>query len=240
MTEAIRVLVVDDDEMNAAAHAEYVRRLAGFEVAGIAHSGAETLRLLQASLRATPDDRVDLILLDMNLPDLRGLEVARRIRSSGIAVDVIAVTAVRDVALVREAISLGVLMYLMKPFTFATFAEKLRGYQEFRAGFDGEASVATQTRVDQTMANLRNPTRIHLDKGLTHETLDRVARSIPSDGGAISATQLALELGISRVTARRYLEHLVDQALVERTARYGALGRPEIEYRRRRDAGRAR
>ena len=233
MTEVIRVLVVDDDRMNADAHAQYVQRLPGFEVAGIAHSGTEALRLLQASLRATPDDRVDLILLDMNLPDLRGLEVARRIRASGITVDVIAITAARDVALVREAISLGVLMYLMKPFTFATFAEKLRGYQEFHAGFDGEATLATQTRVDQTMANLRNPTRIHLAKGLTHETLERVARSIPSDGGAISATQLALELGISRVTARRYLEHLVEQAVLERTARYGTLGRPEIEYRRR-------
>ena len=233
MTTAIRVLVVDDDHLNAAAHAQYVRRLAGFEVAGIAHSGTEALRLLQASLRSAPDDRVDLILLDMNLPDLRGLEVARRIRAAGITVDVIAITAVRDVALVREAVSLGVLMYLMKPFTFATFAEKLRGYQEFHAGFDGEATLATQTRVDQTMANLRNPTRIHLAKGLTHETLERVARSIPSDGGAISATQLALELGISRVTARRYLEHLVEQAVLERTARYGTLGRPEIEYRRR-------
>lgn len=236
MTTVIRVLVVDDDALNAAAHAEYVRRLAGFEVAGIAHSGGEALRLLQASLRAGPDDRIDLILLDMNLPDLRGLEVARRIRASGITVDVIAITAVRDVALVREAISLGVLMYLMKPFTFATFAEKLRGYQEFHAGFFGDATLATQTRVDQTMANLRNPTRIDLAKGLTHETLERVARSIPSDGTAVSATQLALELGISRVTARRYLEHLVDQALLERTARYGTLGRPEIEYRRRGDA----
>ncbi|HSN12460.1 MAG TPA: response regulator, partial [Propionibacteriaceae bacterium] len=219
------------------AHAEYVRRLSGFQVAGIAHSGTEALRLLQASLRATPGERVDLILLDMNLPDLRGLEVARRLRSSGITVDVIAVTAVRDVTLVREAISLGVLMYLMKPFTFATFAEKLRSYQEFRAGFDGDQAVPTQTSVDQTMANLRNPTRIHLDKGLTHETLDRVTRSIPNDGSATSAAQLALELGVSRVTARRYLEHLVEQGLVERTARYGTQGRPEIEYRRRSDAG---
>ena len=230
----IRVLVVDDEEQNALAHAEYVRRLPGFEVTGIAYSGAETLRLLQASLRSDDGapERIDLILLDMNLPDLGGLELCRRIRSSGLAVDVIAVTAVRQVSLVREAISLGVLMYLMKPFAFETFAEKLRSYQDFRAGFDSDGEVATQTRVDRAMAKLRSPTHIHLDKGLTQETLERVSRSILATDDMVSANDLALAIGISRVTAWRYLEHLVDQGLVERTTRYGTPGRPEIEYRR--------
>ncbi|MDQ1584274.1 MAG: hypothetical protein QOF36_2328 [Microbacteriaceae bacterium] len=231
----MRVLVVDDEVLNARAHAEYVRRVPGFEVAGVAHSGAEALRLLRASLRSDDDapGQIDVILLDMNLPDVRGIDVCRRIRSSGVPVDVIAVTAVRDVTLIREAISLGVLMYLMKPFTFASFAEKLRNYQDFRGGFDNDRAVATQTRIDKAMANLRSPTHAHLDKGLTEETLERVSRSISATDDVVSATDLALALGISRVTARRYLEHLVDQGLVERTARYGTPGRPAIEYRRR-------
>ena len=236
--DTIRVLVVDDDVLNASAHAEYVRRLTGFAVAGIAHSGNEALRLLQSSLRdAASDDSIDLILLDMNLPDLRGIEVCRRIRASGVVVDVIAVTAVRDVALVREAMSLGILLYLMKPFTFAAFADKLHRYRDFRVGFVGDGTLASQAHVDRAMANLRNPTHLPLEKGLTQETLDRVAQSIPTGGEAVSATQLALKLGTSRVTARRYLEHLVSAALLEKTARYGMPGRPEFEYRKRGSTG---
>ena len=70
----IRVLVVDDDFMVARIHAGFVERVDGFEVVGVAHSGAEALRMAVATCRP------DLLLLDLYLPDMTGLDVLRRLR----------------------------------------------------------------------------------------------------------------------------------------------------------------
>ena len=115
MTAApIRVLVVDDEPITADAHAEYVRRTPGFEVAGVAADGREAMRLLRDSSTVAPGhpavSTVDLILLDMNLPDIHGLDLCRRIRAAGLEVDVIAITAVRDVAVVRASVTLGIVL----------------------------------------------------------------------------------------------------------------------------------
>src|SRR2546423_1388993 len=110
----IRTLVVEDDPTLADAHRLYTERVAGYLVADAVHCGADALR------RAAIGD-IDLILLDFFLPDMTGLDVCRGLRSRGDDVDVIAVTSARDLAMVRAAVSLGVVHYLMKPFSFASF-----------------------------------------------------------------------------------------------------------------------
>ena len=125
------------------------------------------------------------------------------------------------------------MQYLIKPFGFAAFAEKLNAYRDYHARV-GAAVVTDQQEVDASFAALRTTSTADLPKGLTRETLDRVrtaVREAPSD--AVSATELATALDLSRVTARRYLEHLADTGVVERGSRYGGPGRPEVEYRRR-------
>jgi response regulator of citrate/malate metabolism len=232
MTEAIRVLVVEDDPITAEAHAAYVARVEGFVVADIAHTGHEAFRVLRDARegRIAP---IDLILLDVNLPDTTGIELCRSLRASGIEIDVIAVTAVRDAAVVRSAVSLGIVQYLIKPFGFAAFAGKLSAYREYH-GRVGSAVVTDQQEVDASFAALRTSSGAVLPKGLTRETLDRVRSAIrDAPAGAMSAAELAAALDLSRVTARRYLEHLADTGVVERSARYGTPGRPEVEYRRR-------
>jgi response regulator of citrate/malate metabolism len=238
---AVRVLVIDDEPLTAEAHAEYVRRLPGFEVAGVAADGREALRLLRESTAAgdadgdagAPRSTIDLVLLDMNLPDIHGLELCRRIRSSGLDVDVIAITAVRDVAVVRASVNLGIVLYLIKPFTFATFAEKMENYRGFRAGLERTDGLATQGEVDATFAALRTPGAVQLEKGLSPDTLDAVIAAVRASRESVSAGELAVRLELARVTARRYLEHLVAAGLLERAPRYGTPGRPEYEYRAR-------
>jgi response regulator of citrate/malate metabolism len=227
----LRVLVVDDEPITADAHAEYVGRLAGFEVAGIAHDGREALRVLRDSAVAAPGgplSGIDLVLLDMNLPDIHGLDLCRRIRSSGLEVDVIAITAVRDVAVVRASVALGIVLYLIKPFTFSTFAAKLEGYRDFASRLEG--SLTTQRDVDASFASLRSPQQPRLDKGLSAETLDAVTAAVRSAGRGVSAGEVGATLELARVTARRYLEHLAAEGVVERMPRYGTPGRPEFEY----------
>jgi response regulator of citrate/malate metabolism len=232
----IRVLVVEDEPLTAEAHAAYVGRVPGYEVAGIARTGAEAVRLLRDARGADGSIvGIDLILLDVNLPDTTGIELCRSLRAAGIEIDVIAVTAVRDAAVVRSAVSLGIVQYLIKPFTFAAFAEKLGAYRDYRARV-GSAVVTDQQEVDASFAALRTSSGGDLPKGLTRETLDRVrsaVRDAPA-GAGVSAAELATRLDLSRVTARRYLEHLADTGAVERANRYGTPGRPEVEYRPRR------
>ncbi|WP_455833985.1 response regulator [Pseudarthrobacter siccitolerans] len=230
----IRVLVVEDEAIAAAAHAAYVGRLAGFELAGTAPDGQSALRLL--SEFAAAGNPVELVLLDMNLPDLHGLDIARRMRASGILADIVAITAVRELAIVRSAVAIGVVQYLIKPFTYATFADKLESYRQFRQqlagppGGSGKAG-ASQTDVDQAFASLRSPSELPLPKGLSVSTLASVQEFMKEQQGAVSATEVMDALGMSRVTARRYLEYLADAGTVSRTARYGTPGRPENEYR---------
>jgi response regulator of citrate/malate metabolism len=166
----IRVLVVEDEPIASAAHAAYVERLAGFALAGTAPDGQSALRMLTEF--AAAGSPVELVLLDMNLPDLHGLDIARRMRSSGHFADIIAITAVRELTIVRNAVSIGVVQYLIKPFTFATFADKLASYRQFReqlaSGSGSAKSGASQSDVDQAFASLRAPSELPLPKGLSH------------------------------------------------------------------------
>ncbi|MCO4276280.1 response regulator [Pseudarthrobacter sp. HLT3-5] len=229
----IRVLVVEDEPVASAAHAAYVGRMAGFMLAGTAPDGQSALRLLGEL--AAAGEPAELVLLDMNLPDLHGLDIARRMRASGILADIIAITAVREVAIVRSAVAIGVVQYLIKPFTFATFEDKLSSYRLFRQqlaspGSGAGRSGASQSEVDQAFASLRAPSEMPLPKGLSVSTLDSVRDYLKQHSGSVSATEVMAALGMSRVTARRYLEYLADAGIASRAPRYGTPGRPENEY----------
>ncbi|MEU1599684.1 response regulator [Streptomyces sp. NPDC005708] len=221
MTEPIRVLVVEDDPVAADAHVMYVGRVPGFTAVGKAHTGAEARRLLDR----TP---VDLLLLDLHLPDGHGLQLARTLRAAGYHADVIAVTSARDLAVVREGVSLGVVQYVLKPFTFATLRDRLVRYAEFRETA-GEASG--QEEVDRALATLRAPGPPALPKGLSAPTLQRVTGALRDCEEGLTAAGAAEAVGISRITARRYLEHLVEVGRAGRSPLYGQVGRPELVYR---------
>ncbi|MEV1023437.1 response regulator [Streptomyces sp. NPDC050264] len=217
----ISVLVVEDDPVAADAHALYVNRVPGFVTVAKAHSAA-------AARRALDRAPVDLILLDLHLPDGHGLALARSLRAAGHQADVIAVTSARDLAVVREGVSLGVVQYVLKPFTFATLRDRLVRYAEYRTS-SGEATG--QDEVDRALANLRSPAPAALPKGLSAPTLERVTqvlREAAPEG--MTASSAAGSVGISRITARRYLEHLVDSGLAVRSPLYGQVGRPELIY----------
>ncbi len=147
---SVRVLVVEDEELAAEAHAEYTRRVQGFEVAGVARSAADALRHLAG------DAEVDLVLLDMHLPDGHGLALLQRLRAAGHLCDVIAVTSARDAEVVRRAVSQGVVLYLIKPFSFANFRNKLEQYAAYRDQLAGTGRDVVQDDVDQLLGTLRN------------------------------------------------------------------------------------
>jgi len=139
----IGVLIVEDEPVAADAHVAYVERVRGFAVRGKAPDGAEAIRAL-----GDPSSGIDLVLLDMYLPDMHGLDVVRAMRTAGHRADVIAVTSARDLEVVRAAVSLGIVQYLLKPFTFAALRDKLERYAAYRVQLAGEPA-GSQQEVDR-------------------------------------------------------------------------------------------
>ncbi len=220
----IDVLVVDDDFMVARIHRGYVDRLEGFRVVGEAHTGT-------AALQAVAELKPHLVLLDVYLPDRSGLDVLRTLRAEPATnVDVIVITAARDVETVKAAMHGGVANYLVKPFTFATFADRLRRYADARKEMDLPGELA-QDDVDRVFAVVRRPGAVVLPKGLSAATSALVVTVLKQADADLSAAETAERAGISRVSARRYLEHLRDTGQATQTLRYGSSGRPEHRFR---------
>jgi response regulator of citrate/malate metabolism len=220
---AIHTLIVDDDFMSASVHRSYTERLPGFTVVGEAHTGQEAL----ANIRRL---KPHLVLLDIYLPDMSGLEVMRRLRTEGLPVDVIAVTAAKDVETLRGAMQGGVLHYLVKPFLFDTFRERLERYAMLKRRLE-KMREANQEDVDQLFSLLRAEGRDGLPKGISSPTLGLVVEALRNTGAALTAIEVGERAGISRGTARRYLDYLATVGTVELSLRYGAAGRPEHRYR---------
>lgn len=220
----IRVVIVDDDFAVAHVNRAFVDAQPGFTVVAEAHTGAEALAAVELH-------RPQLVLLDVYLPDLGGLDVLRRLRAAGDDIEVIAVTAARDLETVRKARLLGVRHYLVKPFSGASLGERLG---EVRRGIDADRAAPgtslDQRAVDQFLgaAAARHAT---LPKGLSSASLARVAQRLEECRTDVSAAELAESLGMSRVSARRYLEHLVLTGVAVVAPRYGSAGRPEHRYR---------
>lgn len=219
----ISVLIVEDDPLAREAHAEYVRRVPGFDVAGQAGTGQQALRFLEH----TP---VDLVLLDLRLPDMDGLQVSRALRTAGSQADVIAVTSARDLKVVRASVASGVVQYLLKPFNFAAMREKLEDYARFRQTLAQDRDASGQSEIDRAFSALRGVQRTSLPKGMGEETLAAVVSALRAHAEGVSAGAAGEAAGVSRVTARRYLEYLVDNGMAERRPQYGGVGRPEMTY----------
>ncbi len=171
----IDVLVVDDDFRVAALHRAYVEHVDGFRVVGEAHSGS-------AALESVTRLRPDLVLLDIYLPDIPGLEVLRRLRASPAQqVDVIVVTAARDAASVEEALRNGSLYYLVKPFGPATLRERLAAYGQMRRRLASLAE-ASQAEVDEVYTALRTSAARELPKGHSPQTLGTIVETLRGAG----------------------------------------------------------
>ncbi|WP_327141839.1 response regulator [Nocardia sp. NBC_01327] len=225
----IRVLIVEDDPAIAEAHRSYVDRLPGFEVAGVAHTGRDALAAAGTSQR--DNESIDLVLMDIGLPDMSGLAVAAALAGLRPRPDVIAVTSARDLAMVRAAVAHGVVLYLLKPFTFSAFREKLERYLEYRAALPAGEAAISQQEIDRAFGMLRTPDqRATSPKGIAPQTMEEVSRAVRAAPEGVSAGEAGRVVGVSRVTAWRYLERLAEDGVVQRRTDYGRTGRPQVRY----------
>lgn len=218
------VLVVDDDFMVARVHRGFVEAVDGFEVVEVAHTG-------EAALAAVKLLKPDLVLLDIHLPDVFGLDLLPVMRHEHPDLDVIVISAANEVETVRRALRGGIVHYLLKPFSGADLRESLEHYQRTYRRLDREEEAAQQD-LDRVFRHETGSAAAaaRLPKKLSPETADLVERELRGAPTDLSATECAEALGLARVSVRRYLEYFVAVGRADVHLRYGGVGRPERRY----------
>jgi two-component system CitB family response regulator len=215
----IRTLVVDDDFRVAAIHAARLARVDGFECVGEVYTAAAAREAID---RLAPE----LLLLDVHLPDEDGISLLRSMQAAGSQVDCIIITAARDLATVRSAMSSGAVYYLVKPFSFEQLRIQLEAYRRWRKELDSSA------RGDQaTIDSLYNLRRAAIQPAAPpsqrlQPTMQKVFDAVRSSQKPVGAADIADQLGVSRPTAQRYLGALERKGLIILDLAYGTTGRP--------------
>ncbi|WP_439842106.1 response regulator [Aeromonas taiwanensis] len=219
----IKILIVEDDPAIAEIHRRFVQRLPGFDVLGVAltlFDAREQIAILKP----------DLVLLDVWLPDGEGFCLLRGLRQAGASLDVILLTAAREASALQEAMRLGVVDFILKPVVFERLRDTLEKYRQSIAALAALADIDQQA-VDALLGTpLQQVAAAGLPKGIDGITLQRVLAVLAAEGA--SAEEIGTRIGVSRTTARRYLEFLVGQQLASPELEYGTVGRPERRYRK--------
>ncbi|MEA3285033.1 MAG: response regulator [Synergistota bacterium] len=220
----IDVLVVEDDPMVADIHQNYVNSVDGFRVVGMVDNGLKALEFL----RKRP---VRLVILDIFLPGLDGLGALERIRESGSNIDVIIISASRDKATVNKTLQAGAFDYIVKPFAFDRTKAALQAFRQvIHRLTEGPNQVDQQDIDNLLLARNKKNVQTVLPKGLNPNVLEKVEALLTKIDKPLSSVETAEAIGVSRITARRYLEYLVasDKAVMERE--YQEVGRPINKY----------
>jgi CitB family two-component system response regulator MalR len=221
----IQVLIVEDDPMVGEINRRYVDALDGFSCVKVA------TRTLEAwnTMKQHP---IDLVLLDVFLPEQNGLQFLTEIRRESHSVDVIVITAASDNHSVKTALRLGAVDYLIKPFEFERFRVAMQAYQADHSLFGAKGTVS-QRELDALLFHQSDSLPLQeLPKGLSHETLARTVEHIQALPGNPFATKtLADMVGISRVSMKKYLSFLEKIHFLQSTLDYHSVGRPVAMYR---------
>lgn len=218
----INVLVVEDDPMVAQLHEHYLSQIKGFQLCDIARSGDGALKLLQTK-------EYDLLILDVFMPFMDGLQMLEKIRESKYDVDVIIVSAANDKDKIKQALRLGAVDYIIKPFEFERFNLALSNYQK-RYHIVENQDVLKQSELDKTIIKHEKEAIVALPKGLDKHTLSTVWDCIVTFDGMFTTEEVSAKVGISRVSIRKYLEFLKTLHLLKLDLHRGSVGRPVYKY----------
>ncbi|SDE29766.1 response regulator [Sporomusa acidovorans] len=216
----INVLIVEDDPTVAELNRRYLAHVEGFQLHSIANDCRQALKILETGT-------VDLILVDIFMPGMNGLEMLKKIREAGHGVDVIMVTAARDSASVKKALRLGAVDYLIKPFEFERLNMALQQYKVRVEAIDSCDTVCQRDIDTQVLDRQR---KCGLPKGLEKHTLQIVKTAIDKIGAPFTIEELVKEIGVSRVTVRKYLDYLETSGMLTVELMYGSVGRPVNRY----------
>ena len=199
-----RILIVDDEE-DICMILSYSLQKAGYEVL-VAHSAEEALELLQSPNSLIASSPIDLILLDIMMGEMSGLEMAEKLRSdigyreSGIGIPpIIFLTALSDEDTVLQGFKLGADDYISKPFRIAEVLARV-------------AAVLRRSATPKTA--VQNSSEVQNSSTIVFEgiVVNKADMSLKVDGEAVVMTRKEIELLCYLLTHRGQIlsrEHLL-------------------------------
>lgn len=218
-----KVLIVEDDPMVAMINEQYIKRNKNFQLVDKCKDGAAALEFLE-------QNTVDLLVLDVYMPHMDGLETLRTIRNRQIPVDAIMVTAANDRSSVEEALHLGIVDYLVKPFTFDRFQMALEKYISQSNAFR-DFDTLNQKNIDHIIDNSRKKSEDTFPKGIQEKTLLLIMEYLKDNAGNwFTGDEIAEQVGLTGVTVRRYMNYLAESGRVTAEMNYETGGRPCMRY----------
>lgn len=202
MTKPIRVLVADDHMIVRTGIRHVLESEPGFEVVGEAANGTEALAL-------TAELHPDVVVLDISMPGVSGLELATRLRSTGGGARVLILSMHDNAEYVLESVRAGAHGYLLKD----TAATELR--TAIRAVCQGESyfSPPVASRLSAAVRGEHDPQPAGLDQltGREREVLHGIAQGRTNK-------EIATELGISHRTVETHRESLMRKLQIRTVA----------------------
>ncbi|MBQ8513858.1 MAG: response regulator [Ruminococcus sp.] len=218
------VLIVEDDPMVAMINKQYVNQNPHFHVAGICRDGTAALEYLA-------ENTVHLVILDLYMPHTDGLTLLREIREKQLPVSVIMVTAANDSTSIEEALRLGIVDYLVKPFFNTRFQQALETFLSRQDAFHNMSSF-NQQHIDALLGGMLPKSTDELPKGIQNQTLETICFFLESKAAIeLTGEEIADHVGLSRVTVRRYMNYLLEKGQILGRMNYETGGRPCMLYR---------
>ena len=219
-----KVLIVEDDPMVAMINEQYIKRNKNFEIVGKCSDGLRALDFLE-------NNAVDLLILDVFMPKMDGFETLRQIRNKQITVDAIMVTAANERESLEEPLHLGIVDYLVKPFTFDRFQIALEKYIAQNNALK-DIETLNQKNIDLIIDNSRKKSDDLFPKGIQGKTLELIMEYLNANKSIwFTGDEIAEKVNLTGVTVRRYMNYLAESGRVVSEMNYETGGRPCMKYK---------
>ncbi len=227
---SIKVYIIEDDFRVANINSDFIKKIEGFEVIGVANTGKEAISFLENTAELP-----NIILLDVYIPDVTGLELMWEIRNRYQQIDIIMITAAKEIETIEETFRGGILDYIIKPVDFERLKQTFLRYLEKQTLLRSKNEMS-QEEIDKLRGlshyvTSKEEKAVDIPKGIDRITLNKVVSVLEkSNQEGVTAVEVSKLVGTSRSTARRYLEYLVLTNQVKAELKYGDVGRPERRY----------
>lgn len=217
---ALRVVIVEDDPMVIEINRKVIDSCVGYLVVGTVQSGDEGLKMVK-------ELKPELVILDIFMPQVNGIDFLKSMRRKGMEIDVIMVTASKNPGHLKEGMRYGVVDYIIKPFRLERLKSSLDNYRQHLQRIEKKTHIS---QMDIDLRVVKSDVSEGLPKGMSIYTMNMIKDYLHKKEGVATADEIADGVGLTRVTTRRYLEYLVMQGEMEMNMEYGNIGRPLKKY----------